>query len=80
VCSAVSGVVIASARPCPSSFIVAGIGRAWLVLVAHCSAISRWAATNARLSNNTDRQAKEQAALEQLRQQRVSAGAQRRTG
>jgi len=33
-----------------------------------------------RQSNNTDRQAKEQAALEQLRQQRVSAGAQRRTG
>jgi hypothetical protein len=31
-------------------------------------------------SNNTDRQAKEQAALEQLRQQRLSADAQRRTG
>jgi len=31
-------------------------------------------------SSNTYRQAKEQAALEQLRQQRVSAGGQRRTG
>jgi hypothetical protein len=30
--------------------------------------------------NNTYRQAKEQAALEQLRQQRVNADAQRRTG
>jgi len=33
-----------------------------------------------RQSKNTDRQAEEQAALEQLRQQRLSADAQRRTG
>jgi len=32
-----------------------GIGRAWLVLVAHCSAVSRWAATDASPATPTDR-------------------------